>query len=177
MQSGRGGELPDFLRALFPAAGAFPLGAGLTLAVRRLARRRPHLFDRLGEFRTSRYLVAPSDLAFAFLVIPDGERSQVQTVAADALPPSDIVVRGPLLTLLGLLDGTLDGDALFFRRVITVEGRTDALLALRNTLEDADLRPSDLLGLEGPAGRIANRGVDEIVQLLRCLAHAPSVHT
>ena len=177
MRASKDGELPGIVRALLPAAGAFPLGLGLTLAVRRLARRRPRMFERLGGFRTARFLVAPSDLSFAFLIVPDGERSEVRTVSAVDLPASDVVVRGPLLMLIGLLDGTLDGDALFFHRMITVEGRTDALLALRNTLEDADLRPADLLGLEGGAGRLANRGVDEIVGLLRRLVEPHAAHS
>lgn len=165
----REGELPGLVRSLLPAAGAFPLGIALTLAVRRLARRRPRLFERLGEYRTATFLIAPSDLAFGFAVVPDGERAEVRTVADDRTADADVTVRGPLLMLLGLLDGTFDGDALFFHRVISVSGRTDALLALRNTLEDADLRPADLLGLKGRPGQIANTGVDEIVELLRRL--------
>ena len=160
------GELPGFVRVLFPAVGAFPLGIGLTFAVRRLARQRPGPFERLGEFRTASYLVAPSDLDFGFLVVPDGERASVRTVSSRRSAAADVAVRGPLLVLLGLLDGSLDGDALFFHRLITVEGRTDAVVALRNALEDAELRPADLLGLDGDAGRLADRGVERILTVL-----------
>ena len=169
MAEGREGELPGIVRALLPAAGAAPLGIGLTLAVRRLARRRPGLFDRLGDFRTARYLIAPSDLDFAFLMIPDGERASIRTVPAQCRISTDVVVRGPLLMLIGLLDGTLDGDALFFHRLISVEGRTDALVALRNTLEDAALHPADLLGLAGGTGQIVDRGVEAILGVARRL--------
>src|SRR5690606_7413836 len=105
VQGSNEGELPAIVRALFPAVGAFPLGIGLTLAVRRLARRRPHLFDRLGQYRTARFLIVPSDLAFAFLVIPDNERSVVNTVSVRCPVACDVTVRGPLLMLIGLLDG------------------------------------------------------------------------
>jgi len=164
------GELPGIVRGLFPAGGAFPLGLGLTIAVRGLARRRPELFDRLGEFRAARYLVAPSDLDFAFLIVPDGEHATVRTVSARHPQSTDVAVRGPLLMLIGLLDGTLDGDALFFHRLISVEGRTDALVALRNTLEDAALRPSDLLGFGGGLGRLADSGVEAALNLARRLS-------
>lgn len=168
-ESGQG-ELPGIMRVLFPAVGAFPIGVALTAAVRRLARRRPELFERLGEFRAARYLVAPGDLDFAFLIVPDGERATVRTVSARHSQPADVVVRGPLLKLIGLLDGTLDGDALFFHRLISVEGRTDALVALRNTLEDAALRPSDLLGFGGGLGRMADSGVEALLSMARRLS-------
>ena len=61
--------------------------------------------------------------------------------------------------LLGLLDGTQDGDALFFNRVISISGRTEAVLALRNAIEDAELSPSDLLGLRGPLAALADAGI------------------
>ena len=168
-ESGQG-ELPGIVRVLFPAVGAFPLGIGLTVAVRSLARRRPELFDRLGEFRVARYLIVPSDLDFAFLIVPDGERATVRTLSARQPQSTDVAVRGPLLMLIGLLDGTFDGDALFFHRLISVEGRTDALVALRNTLEDAALHPSDLLGFGGGLGRLADSGVESVLNLARRLS-------
>jgi predicted lipid carrier protein YhbT len=131
----------------------------LTLSLRGLARRRPRLFDRLGEYRRELYLVDPVDLAFAFTVVPDGEKSVVRVVARRDATQAGVVVRGPLLMLLGLLDGTQDGDALFFNRVISIGGRTEAVLALRNAIEDAELRPADLMGLRGPLAAIANAGI------------------
>jgi predicted lipid carrier protein YhbT len=61
--------------------------------------------------------------------------------------------------LLGILDGTLDGDALFFHRSISVSGRTEAVVALRNAIEDAELRPSDMLGIGGQLAQIADTGI------------------
>ena len=60
---------------------------------------------------------------------------------------------------LALLDGTQDGDALFFNRVISISGRTEAVLALRNAIEDAELTPADLMGLSGTLGRLADAGI------------------
>ena len=52
-------------------------------------------------------------------------------------------IAGPFAALLGMLHGTMDGDALFFSRDIIIEGDTEAVLALRNALDDAEI---DILG-------------------------------
>jgi predicted lipid carrier protein YhbT len=51
-----------------------------------------------------------------------------------------------------MVDGAFDGDALFFSRSLQVEGDMEALLALRNAVDDAciDLRRIALSPL-GPA--------------------------
>jgi predicted lipid carrier protein YhbT len=162
------GELPGFVRALTAPSRLLPLGLVLTLALRGLAKRRPALFDRLGEHARRSFVIEPSDMAFAFVMVPDGAHAEVRTVARGRAA-GDVHVLGPLLALLGLLDGTFDGDALFFNRAITVSGRTDALLALRNAIEDAELRPSDLLGLEGRAGTLADASILRVVGTLQRL--------
>lgn len=168
-------RLPTIFRHLPPTVVALPLGPVLTLSVRSLARRRPRLFERLGEHRSLRYSVEPTDLAFAFAIVPDAERSVVRVVDKSGEATSDVVIRGPLLALLGLLDGTLDGDALFFNRVISISGRTEAILALRNAIEDAELNPADLLGLSGPLARLANEGILSGLNVARRMAMSPPV--
>jgi predicted lipid carrier protein YhbT len=152
-------SLPASVRRLLPPFAAAPFGPLLTLSLRSLARRRPSLFDRLGEHSTARFLIDPTDLSFAFNVVPDGVSAVVRVTGKSGSAPCDVVIRGPLLTLLGVLDGTLDGDALFFHRAISVNGKTEAVVALRNAIEDAELRPSDLLGLRGALARVADAGI------------------
>lgn len=169
------GELPGLLRRLanpppfLQELGAIPLGALLTRALRDLARRRPEIFARLREHRTRSFVIVPTDLGLSFRMVPNGVRATV-AVSARRQFDGDVHVRGPILALLGLLDGTLDGDALFFDRTIAVSGRTDALLALRNAIEDAELKPSDLLGLRGGVARQANIRVPHVLSKLRRLA-------
>jgi predicted lipid carrier protein YhbT len=60
---------------------------------------------------------------------------------------------------LGLAHGRFDGDALFFSGEIAVEGDIEAILALRNALDDAELdllqEGAAMLGpLSGPAERV-----------------------
>lgn len=171
------GALPAPLQFLARPARLLPLGPLLTQGVRRLARRRPELFDRLGDHRRSAFLIEPSDLDFGFLMVPDGEDATVTVTRKDRPPVSDVQVRGPLLTLLGLLDGTFDGDALFFNRAIAVGGRTDALVALRNAIEDAELQPSALIGLAGKPAEIVDAAVLKALETARRFAGAPSLNS
>lgn len=164
------GQLPPFVRHLFPHFAGLPFGPLLTSSLRSLARRRPRLFDRLGEHGSASYRIAPSDLPFSFIVTPRGTMSVVRVVRNDDPASTDVTITGPILMLLGLLDGTLDGDALFFHRVISVSGRTEAVVALRNAIEDAELRPSDLLGLSGTLARFADAGVFGSLAAARHLA-------
>ena len=157
MDSGaRDGKLPQIVRMLFPTFGAHPLGMLLTGSIRALARRQPRLFDRLGAHRSVMFFINPTDLAFAFTIVPDGEKTQVRVTGKAASATADVVIKGPILMLLGLLDGSLDGDALFFHRIISVSGRTEAVVALRNTIEEAELRPADLLGIHGALARFTD---------------------
>jgi predicted lipid carrier protein YhbT len=163
-------SLPEPIRCFLPAFSGQPLGPLLTQALRSLARRRPETFERLGEFGKARFLIDPTDLPFAFHVVPDGHAALVRATGKSGPSPSDVVIRGPILLLLGILDGTLDGDALFFHRAISVSGRTEAVVALRNAIEDAELRPSDLLGLKGAVARFADSGILGGLSLVRQIA-------
>ncbi len=168
-------SLPEPIRRFLPAFSGQPLGPLLTQALRSLARRRPEAFERLGEFGKARFLIDPTDLPFAFHVVPDGRAALVRATGKSGTAPSDVVIRGPILMLLGILDGTLDGDALFFHRTISVSGRTEAVLALRNAIEDAELRPSDLLGLRGALARFADAGILGGLGAIRHLAASAPV--
>ncbi len=168
------GELPYLMRLLAAPSGVLPLGFLLTRSLRDLARRKPHLFERLGEHCQTPFFIDPTDLNYAFVIVPDAASADVKMVGKKDTELGEVVVRGPLLSLLGLLDGTFDGDALFFSRSIAVSGKVDALLALRNAIEDAELKPSDFIGLGGSIGSVADSIVLNTVSFARRLAGTPS---
>jgi hypothetical protein len=60
------------------------------------------------------------------------------------------------MTLFDLMEGRLDGDALFFSRALVIEGNTEVVVALRNALdgEEIDLL-DDVLSLFGPFNPLA----------------------
>lgn len=115
----------------------------------RVLKAHPDLFGRLGDYRTKRFCFSPSDLPLHFVVIPQGRMLEVSRGVGP--PTADAVISGPLLLLLALLEGRCDGDALFFSRDLMVTGDIEAMLALRNALDDSviDLA-ADLGGMTGP---------------------------
>lgn len=131
----------------------------LSAALRRLARRRPEVFERLGAFGEAAFLIVPDGSPVAFRLAPQGPSAGVEVRRRDDRSPWVARIEGPLGSLLGLFDGSMDADAAFFSRAIRVSGDIEAVMALHNTLEAAELTLADLLGLSGPANQLANGAV------------------
>jgi len=112
-------------------------------------RAHPALFERLGDYVDKRFGFSPSDLPFMFVVEPG--KPAISVFRKDRQVETDAAIDGPLVMLLALLEGKLDGDALFFSRDITVTGDMEAMLALRNALDDCNVDlPADLGSGAGP---------------------------
>lgn len=110
----------------------------------------PDLFERLGDYRRSRYCFSPADLPLHFTVVPETRTLSVSRRGA-APPAADACVEGPLVVLLALLEGRCDADALFFSRDLSVTGDMEAMLALRNALDDSAIDlPREIGRLAGP---------------------------
>ena len=144
---------------LVPKLGRRASDALLARLLRLLAERHPRAFEALREMADARVLIEPVDAPVALLMrvgpelslhaLPRGAEGVGEAGAADA------VVRGPYARLLDLLEGRIDGDALFFRRELSISGDTALILALRNTLdgeEEMDL-VADAASIAGPLAR------------------------
>lgn len=127
------------------APGLRPLQHILNRMVRGVARKRPEIFERLGSHGGCAFLIDPVNLPFSFLLYPDRKNPRLSVVGKDPPPRHDAAIRGRLLALLALIDGKIDGDALFFSRRLDVTGNVAATVALRNALDD--LKPSALESL------------------------------
>ncbi len=120
-----------------------------------LLRRHPEMFDRLGEYGQVNFLIDPIDLPVVFIMRPDPEAPLLTPHGRDAIPEWGAAIRGPLPRLISMVNGREDGDALFFSRDIVIEGDTEAVLALRNAIDDADIDLfEEITALLGPFGRI-----------------------
>ena len=146
--------LPAFLALLLRPLPLAPLALALRHLGESVALAHPGLLARLGGHADKSFLVDPIDAPFVFLVRPGGGRSAVVPFRRDRLPAFDARIAGPLAVLLGMVHGALDGDALFFSGDLAVEGDTEAVLALRNALDDAELDlAGELLKVLGPLAR------------------------
>lgn len=126
----------------------------LDRVVRRIARHHPDMFARIAPYQTADFVIVPAELPFALHLRPDPEAPLLRAVPHDRLPEHDARIEGRFLLLLELVDGESDGDAAFFSRDLTISGNTEAVVSLRNALDDVDGSiAQETADLFGPPGR------------------------
>jgi predicted lipid carrier protein YhbT len=126
-----------------------------------VARAHPELFARLGPHVRKRFLIDPIDLPFVLVLVPNSAKPSLQTYRRCERPQHDAAIAGTFLDLLAMIDGSLDGDALFFSRDLRVSGDTEAVVALRNALDDFEGSVVDAVAdafgpLSAPARLVVN---------------------
>jgi len=143
-----------------PGAGAFARLAAtlvqpiLGRVVRRVAARHASLFARLGPHQGTDFVIDPVEFPFALHLRPDPKALLFRAVPRDALPVAGATIRGRFLMLLELLDSEEDGDAAFFSRDLEITGDTEAVVRLRNALDDVDGSiAEEAAAMFGPPGR------------------------
>lgn len=138
---------------LLSAARLVPLPLAARLAevlFEQVLQSHPKLFDRLGEYGRMNFAFVPTDLPFSFCIRPS-ERT-IRTLRRRQPFDADATITGPLPLMLALAEGRVDGDALFFARRLVVDGDMEAVLALRNALDDNGIDIVKSFGrLSGPA--------------------------
>lgn len=127
--------VPGLLLAALPLALLQPI---LSRIAAHVARNRPELFARLGPHAGKRFLIDPVDLPLVLVLRPDAARPTLKAYRRPDAPRHDAAVAGSFLNLMQMIDGSLDGDALFFSRDLHVSGDTEAVVALRNALDDVE---------------------------------------
>ena len=110
----------------------------LTLIGTQVARSRPDVFTRLGPHAQKSFVIDPTDLPFVLVLKPRPDAPSLSAWRRNDAPHSHACIAGSFLNLFDLIDGSLDGDALFFSRKLRVTGDTEAVVALRNALDDVD---------------------------------------
>ncbi len=135
--------------------------------VRRIGAANPSMFDRLGEHQQASFLIDPVNLPFALVLHPDPSDLSLRAWPRKSAPPCDASISGKFLDLLQLVDGDQDGDALFFSRDLDISGNTEAVVCLRNALDDVDGSIAQMVAdMFGPPGRA-------ILQAFRRAAEKP----
>ncbi len=144
---------PDGFHLPFPT---FVLRPILKRVAYKIADQNPDMFNRLGPYKSSKFVIDPTNFPFALVLRPDP--SDLLLVACDrrSLPMHEARISGKFLDLLRLVDCDLDGDALFFSRELEVSGNTEAVVCLRNALDDVDGSIAQSVAeMFGPPGKMA----------------------
>ncbi len=132
-----------------------PLLHAMMAAIRR---RHADLFQRLSGLNAPAVLVDPVDLPLVFVLRLDPQAPALKVLRDPGEERVTAAVRGPMTTLIGLLEGRIDGDALFFSRDLVIEGDTEAIVALRNALDGAEIDViADMASVFGPVSGAAER--------------------
>jgi predicted lipid carrier protein YhbT len=156
-----------------PSIILLPLQAVLARVVRGVATRHAGLFERLGDHTASTYLIDPMNLPIVLVLKPDPQMPQLRAYWRDAAPKADCCISGNFLTLIALVDGRRDGDAVFFSRDLLVTGDIDAVVTLRNALDDLDLTlVQDIVSSAGPL----RRPLSGLMQFLRSFDNGKAPH-
>ncbi len=137
----------------------FVLARAVAMLLRGMERAHPKLFQNLARLKPSIIYVEPTDLPHRFeLKFGGDEKPTVRVLDRSGQGAADAYIKGNLDTLLNLLEGRIDGDALFFTRGLVITGDTSAIVGLRNTLdrEEIDLF-ADITGIFGPFAKPAGR--------------------
>ncbi|MCK5285336.1 MAG: SCP2 sterol-binding domain-containing protein [Alphaproteobacteria bacterium] len=98
----------------------------------------PNLFNRLGSHKNKRFLIDPTNMPFVMILCPDPEAPSLRAYKRQEKLEWDARISGTFLKLLNMIDGRLDGDALFFTRDLMLEGDTEAIVTLRNAMDDVE---------------------------------------
>ncbi|MDE2029219.1 MAG: SCP2 sterol-binding domain-containing protein [Alphaproteobacteria bacterium] len=146
-------DVPKHLLRPVPAWVYTPF---LQRAAGHIARKHPRLFRRLGPHSHKNFLIQFTNLPFVLLLQPHPGHVRIEVFRDARHVEYDAKISGSFLDMLRLLDGRMDGDAIFFSRALRVEGDTEAVVSLRNALDDVEGSiagdVADLFGAPGRAG-------------------------
>jgi len=127
---------------------------------------RPELMERVGVYAKAAFLIDPTDLPVVFQVRPENPRP-VECFDRPGPGACDARISAPLAVLLAMVQGTLDGDALFFSSDITIEGDTEAVLALRNAIDSIEFDfATELAAQWGPLRPLAGNALRRALRIL-----------
>ncbi|MCW9043007.1 MAG: SCP2 sterol-binding domain-containing protein [Pseudopelagicola sp.] len=140
-------EIPQTVQVAMRPLPLRPVSILLSRLARRVAARHPDLFERMGEYGGARFALDMTDQPFVLLLDLGHGDPSIKAMRRARVGAVDATIRGPVSGFLGMMHGTLDGDALFFSRDLAVEGDTSSVLALRNAIDDAELDLAEEIGI------------------------------
>jgi len=123
------------------------------VALEAVRRAHPLMFRRMGRLEGAWFHIIPADAPVSFFLHASGFSPRLVAMGHAGKHPAKpaATITAPPENLIALMDGSRDGDAMFFGRGLRIEGNMEAVLALRNAIEGAAISPlDDLAALLGP---------------------------
>lgn len=163
------------LPAIFARAAGllplFPLQQAASYVLAQAVERHEPLLERIAEQGSKTVAIVPTDLPVAFLVRLDRTAPRIEVVRSLEGHQVNSRISGTSISLLDLVDGRIDGDALFFSRDLAVEGDMEAVVALRNAIDAEGLDViKDAVAPLGPLASPAERVGRGVLDLMRSFA-------
>ena len=148
-----------------PVRSGFPLPLFLlqpllARIVKKIAADEPSVFNRLGPHKHACFVIDPANMPFVLELKPDPDNLSFRALPRQEASSFDARISGKFFDLLQLIDCDQDGDAMFFSRGLDIAGDTEAVVSLRNALDDVEgSLAAKVAGMFGPAGRMALAGL------------------
>lgn len=140
---------------MLPPPPLFLIQPLLARVVRRVADKYPELLERLGPHQSTRFIIDPTNMPFVLYLVPNPEHLVFRACLRSEQPAHDARIASSFSELLRLVDSSDDGDAMFFSRELEISGNTEAVVSLRNALDNVEgsvaTAAADALG---PPGRL-----------------------
>lgn len=151
---------------------------GMDAVMRRMNASCPNLRKRLAAANGKRFALMIADMPFNLLLSIKNGLITATPIGKQEAYSADVVIHSISQKLLALLDGSEDGDALFFSRDLQVAGDTEALLILRNALDSERINIREICySVFGPLSGIAKKAGWPLEALaLRFVADVRAVH-
>ncbi|MBS9778465.1 MAG: SCP2 sterol-binding domain-containing protein [Gammaproteobacteria bacterium] len=107
--------------------------------IKKIIQNHDDIKETLEEYDDPTFLIIPTDFPLIFKLRPCGENSYLTAYKKNTQVQADATIKGNSEKLFDLMEGKVDGDALFFSREISISGKTEAVVALRNAIENAEI--------------------------------------
>ena len=130
------------------------------IVMAKMLARHPRLFTNLARLTPATVHLIPTDTPHRF-GLRMGAADTVFYVLDDPSEKAQATILGSLACLVDMLEGSVDGDTLFFARDIEITGDTEIIVGLRNTLDREEICLMDeIVSLCGPFARPASVALD-----------------
>lgn len=121
------------------------------------------IFVKLQETSDPTYKIDATDLPINFILKVSLNNPMLQIVDKDDYSHKvDATIRAKFITFIQILDGQIDADEAFFSNKLTIQGATDATLALSNALDNSDINVIDDITLNITPIPFINKKINQI---------------